>query len=78
MERFLLYWDDLDDLLHAIVFVGERRRSRIRHVAGAMGLGAIGAAAVYTALHEPVLGAASVALFSVLLIHRSVTAPHAS
>ena len=78
MERFLLYWDDLDDLVHALAFVGERRRSVIRHIAAALGLGAIGAAAIYMALHEPTLGAASLALFFVLLLHRSVTTPHFS
>lgn len=76
MERFLLYWDDLDDLLYALVFVGERRRSIISHVSAALGLGAIGTGAVYMSLHEPALGAASLALFLVLLLYRSVTAPH--
>ncbi len=75
MERFLLYWDDLDDLLYTLVFVGERRRSIIRHLFAALGLGAIGAAAVYMSLHEPALGAASLALFLVLLLYRAVTAP---
>ena len=78
MERFLLYWDDLDDLVHALAFVGERRRFIIRHVAAAFGLGAIGAGAIYMALHEPTLGAASLALFFVLLLHRSVTTPRFS
>ena len=78
MERFLLYWDDLDDLIHALAFVGERRRSKIRHVAAALGLGVIGTATVYMALQEPALGAASLALFSVLLLYRSVTAPRFS
>lgn len=75
MERFLLYLDDIDDMVFALAFVRERRGGAMRTLAAALFMALLGAATVYVALHDPSLGAASLALLTVLLLYRSATAP---
>ena len=76
MERFLLYLDDLDDLCFALFFAGARRGRALARMLVAVVIGLCGIAASLAAIHEPTLGAASVALLVVLLLYRSVTAGH--
>ena len=75
MEKVLLYLDDLDDAFFALALVRERRwRSMLTLLAAAM-VGLIGLATTYVAFHEPTLGAASLALLTVLLLYRAATQP---
>lgn len=75
MEKFLLYLDDLDDIFFALALLRERRWRSMRTLLGAATVALIGLATSYIALHEPTLGAASLALFAVLLLYRSATSP---
>jgi hypothetical protein len=75
MERFLLYLDDIDDAVFALAFVRERRGGPLRTLLAALFMAMIGIATVYVALHDPALGAASLALLTVLLLYRSATLP---
>lgn len=78
MECFLQYLDDLDDLYGAFGLVWERLR---RAVLGLFRLtvllaGAAGGVALALA-HAPIALATGTVLF-VILLYRSVTAPHAA
>lgn len=75
MEKFLLYLDDLDDVFFALALLRERCWRSMRSLLGAATVGLIGFATSYVAFHEPTLGAASLALFTVLLLYRSATGP---
>ena len=77
MECFLQYLDDLDDLFGAFGLVWERlRRGLLKLFTLAMLLtGAAGGVALALA-HPPVALATGTMLF-VILLYRSVTAPHA-
>ena len=71
MERLLLYLDDIDDAVFALAFVRERRGGPLRTLLAAAFMALLGAATVYVALHSPSLGAASLALLTLLLLYRS-------
>ena len=78
MECFLQYLDDLDDLYGALGLVWERLR---RAILGLFTLtmllaGAAGGVALALA-HAPIALATGTVLF-VILLYRSVTAPHAA
>ena len=78
MECFLQYLDDLDDLYGAFGLVWERLR---RAIIGLFTLtmllaGAAGGVALALA-HAPIALATGTVLF-VILLYRSVTAPHAA
>ena len=78
MECFLQYLDDLDDLYGAFGLVWERLR---RAILGLFTLtmllaGAAGGVALALA-HAPIALATGTVLF-VILLYRSVTAPHAA
>ena len=74
MERFLLYLDDLDDLCFALLFAGlSRGRAMVRLIAAVV-IGLLGLTTSLIAIQEPPIGAATIALLSVLLLYRSATA----
>ena len=74
MERLLLYLDDVDDVIFALAFVRERRGGVVRGILGALFMALLGAGTVYVAMHDPSLGAASLALLAILLLYRSAVA----
>lgn len=75
MECFLLYLDDMDDLVYAFALTAER----IRRIARAVSVLAIAAAAqlalILLALRSPELGAGIAAVLVVVALCRSATAP---
>lgn len=78
MERFLQYFDDLDDLYGMFGLANERLRRFIYALYSYLLLGTVAVAGIWLAsLHPPLALATSVLLF-VTLLYRSATAPHAS
>lgn len=75
MERFLLYWDDLDDLLGTIGLFAERIRRVVVFIFGSLLFLAVLAGAILLALVEPPLAMAAVTLVLVTMMYRSVTNP---
>lgn len=75
MERFLLYWDDLDDLVGTIGLFAERIRRVFLFALGTLLFFAALAGAVLLAIVEPPLAMAAVTLAFVTLMYRSVTHP---
>lgn len=74
MERFLLYLDDLEDMVFAFALVGERIR-RIVYIAAFLAVALLTqAAVVLLAVHNPPIGAGLGALLTVLVLYRSATA----
>ena len=76
MERFLQYLDDLDDLYGAVGLVWEKLRSAVVGLITLTMLlaGAAGGVAL-AQVHAPIALATGTVLF-VILLYRSVTAPH--
>ena len=76
MERFLQYWDDLDDLVGIIGLYAENlRRAFLFALATLSFFGGVCGAAILAFFVPPVgLGLATMLL--VILMYRSVTAPH--
>ena len=78
MERFLQYFDDLDDLFGMLGLVYERLRRFIYAVFSFLLIAVVAAAGIWLALaHPPIALATSILLF-VTLLYRSVTSPHAN
>ncbi len=75
MERFLLYFDDLDDLYGMIGLLAERLRRFLFAVVSYLLLSAGAIAGIGLALSHPPLALATAILLFVLLMYRSVTAP---
>ena len=75
MERFLLYWDDLDDLMGTMGLFAERIRRIVMFALGTLLFIAALAGAIALALVEPPLAMAAVTLVFVTLMYRSVTHP---
>ena len=74
MERFLLYLDDLEDMVFAFALVGERIR-RIAFIIAFLAAALLTqAAVVLLAVHSPPLGAGLGALLTVFVLYRSATA----
>ncbi len=73
MERLLLYWDDLDDLVGVIGLYGERIRRALLFIATMLLFVAAVTASIVLALIEPPLAMAGATLFLVMLMYRSVT-----
>ena len=75
MERFLLYLDDIDDLVSSLgLFYELIRRLFIRLFAACASVALI-ASGVWLALSHPPLALATCLLLSVTLLYRTVTAP---
>lgn len=73
MERFLLYWDDLDDLVGALALKGESIRRLVLFALSAAVFLLLLGAAVVLAMREPPLALAFVTILSVMLLYRSAT-----
>ena len=72
MERFLQYWDDLDDLVYAVALTWESIRRLVRFTLYLSGLIAIQAVGIYFALTAPPLAIATATLLVVTLLYRGV------
>ena len=77
MERFLLYLDDLDDLIGMAGLVLERVRRTLSTLASYLAVVVVTSAGVWIALLHPPLALATVILLFVTLLYRLVTSPHA-
>ena len=75
MERILLYWDDLDDLVGMVGLFAERIRRVLLFVVAGLAFFAALAGGIVLALIEPPLAMAAVTLMLVTLMYRSVTTP---
>jgi hypothetical protein len=73
MERLLLCWDDLDDLVGAIGLYAERIRRLLMLVLGTIAFVAATGGCFVLALVEPPLAMAAVTLAFVTMMYRSVT-----
>lgn len=73
MERILLYWDDLDDLVGAVGLVAERIRRVLLVVLVGLAYALTVAGGIVLALVEPPLAMAAATLMLVTLMYRSVT-----
>ncbi len=75
MERLLLYWDDLDDLLGIVGLYAEQIRRILLFTAAMLLFVAAVSASIALALIEPPLAMAAATLLLVTLMYRSVTSP---
>ena len=75
MEVFLLYWDDLDDLLGALRLRGEAMRRRLIRLLKLAAMVVAASGIVLTALYEPPLGMAVLTSTFVAAFYRRVTNP---
>jgi len=75
MERFLQYFDDLDDLYGMVGLVVERLRRFCYAVFSYSLISAGAAAGIWLALVHPPLALATSILLFVTLLYRSVTGP---
>lgn len=73
MERLLLYWDDLDDLIGAVGLYAEQIRRFVLFTVAALVFIAFVSGCILLALVEPPLAMAAVTLLLVMLMYRSVT-----
>ncbi len=72
MERFLLYWDDLDDLIGALRLKAERIRRATVFVLGVLLFSAGLTGGVLLALSDPPLALAVVTLLVIWLMNLSL------
>ena len=75
MERFLQFFDDLDDLCGVLGLLAEQLREFAWLAGLIVGLAVTGTAGVLIALNEPPLGLALAILLFVWLLYRAVTQP---
>ena len=73
MERLLLYWDDLDDLVGAVGLYAEQIRRFVLFTIATLVFLALVSGCILLAIVEPPLAMAAVTLFLVTLMYRSVT-----
>jgi hypothetical protein len=73
MERFLLYWDDVDDLIGAVGLYAEQIRRVFLFTIATLVFLALVSGCILLALVEPPLAMAAVTLLLVMLMYRSVT-----
>lgn len=78
MERVLLYWDDLDDLIGAVGLIAERLRNLALFAVTVLLLFGLIIGGTVLALTEPPLALAMAILLIVTLMYRTVTNPPAS
>ena len=76
MERLLLYWDDLDDIVGIIGLYAERIRRLLLFALGTLAFLGTAGGCIVLALVEPPLAMAAVTLTLVTMMYRSVTSPH--
>ena len=73
MERFLLYWDDIDDLVGAVGLYAEQLRRFVLFTIATLAFLALVSGFILLALVEPPLAMAAITLLLVTLMYRSVT-----
>ncbi len=73
MERFMQYWDDLDDLLGMIGLVSERIRNLLSVSAFLLIALAVQIGGVLLALRHPPLASAAAAMLAFLLLYHFAT-----
>ena len=73
MERFLQYWDDLDDLCGAIGLVAENIRRTLLFGVYTTCVGVLQLAGIVLALVTPPLALALATILFVTLLYRAVT-----
>jgi hypothetical protein len=73
MERFLLYWDDIDDLVGAVGLYAEQIRRFVLFTIATLVFLALVSGFILLALVEPPLAMAAITLLLVTLMYRSVT-----
>lgn len=76
MERFVQLLDDLDDLVSAVLLLGERIRARLISLAAVLALLALQAGGIILAIVQPPLALALASILFVSLLYHSVTAVH--
>lgn len=75
MERILLYWDDLDDLVGVMGLMAERIRRIMLLTFTCLVFVFMLGSGIWAAFAEPPLALAIATLLAVTLMYRSVTAP---
>lgn len=78
MERFLQYFDELDDLVSTLGLLAERIRNSMLTLVFLSALLVLQAGGVILALRHPPLALAAALLMFVALLYRSVTEPFAA
>jgi hypothetical protein len=73
MERFLLYWDDIDDLVGAVGLYAEQIRRFVLFTIATLVFLVLVSGFILLALVEPPLAMAAITLLLVTLMYRSVT-----
>jgi hypothetical protein len=73
MERFMQYWDDLDDLLGMIGLVSERIRNMLFISALLLTAVVVQIGAVLLALRHPPLASAAAAMLAFILLYHFAT-----
>jgi len=76
MERFLQYWDDLDDLCGAFALYHERIRRFVLFTLYTLCIGSLQLGGVLLAIYKPPLALAAATILLVTLMYRSATGPH--
>ena len=75
MERVLLYWDDLDDIVGAIALLAERIRVLLVFALYTAVVAVLHIAVILVALREPPLALAIATILLVTLLYRETTNP---
>lgn len=73
MERILLYWDDLDDLVGTLGLIAERIRRILILAFAVLAFVLLLGSGMWAAFAEPPLALAIATLLGVTLMYRSVT-----
>jgi hypothetical protein len=75
MERVLLYWDDLDDIVGAFALIAERIRRLLLFTLSAVLVAALQFGGILVALNKPPLALAIATILLVTLLYRETTSP---
>ena len=75
MERVLLYWDDLDDIVGVFALIAERIRRLLLFTLSAVLVVALQFGGILVALNKPPLALAIATILLVTLLYRETTNP---
>jgi hypothetical protein len=75
MERVLLYWDDLDDIVGAFALMAERIRNQLLFALSTTCVVGLQTGGIWIALREPPLALAIATILLVTLLYRETTNP---
>ena len=76
MEKFLQYWDDLDDLVGAFALYQERIRRLALFTLYTIFIASLQLGGILLAIYKPPLAMAAATILIVTLMYRSATSPH--